>query len=104
MIGPLFETLVVAEWVKTFYHRGERPELYYWRSKLGLEVDLIIDRNGKLYPMEIKATATLLPGHVDSLLKWKELAGETASGGLVIADIDQPWIYKGLPALSWRKV
>ena len=104
MIGPLFETLVVAEWVKTFYHRGERPELFYWRSKLGLEVDLIIDRNGKLYPMEIKATATLLPGHVDSLLKWKELAGEAASGGLVIANIEQPWVYKGLRALSWQKV
>jgi uncharacterized protein len=104
MIGPLFETLVVAEWVKTFYHRGERPELFYWRSKRGMEVDLIIDRNGKLYPIEIKATATLLPGHVDSLLKWKELAGEAASGGLVVADIEQPWIYKNLRALSWQKV
>jgi uncharacterized protein len=103
MIGPLFETLVVAEWVKTFFHRGERPELYYWRSKLGLEVDLIIDRNGKLYPMEIKATSTLLPGHVDSLLKWKELAGEAALGGLVVANIEQPWFYKGLRALSWQK-
>jgi uncharacterized protein len=104
MIGPFFETLVVAEWVKTFYHRGERPELFYWRSKLGLEVDLIIDRNGKLYPIEIKATSTLLPGHVDPLLKWKELAGEAASGGLVIANIEQPWVYKGLRALSWQKL
>ena len=104
MIGPLFETLVVAEWVKTFYHRGERPELYYWRSKRGMEVDLIIDRNGKLYPVEIKATSTLLPGHADTLLKWKELAGEAASGGLVVADIEQPWNYKGLRAISWQKV
>ena len=64
MIGPLFETLVVSEWVKAFLHRGERPELYYWRSKAGLEVDLIIDRNFRLYPVEIKSTATLLPGHV----------------------------------------
>jgi len=40
MIGPLFETMVVSEWIKAFYHRGERPELYYWRSKAGVEVDL----------------------------------------------------------------
>jgi hypothetical protein len=35
LIGPLFETIVVSEWVKAFYHRGEKPELYYWRSKTG---------------------------------------------------------------------
>ncbi len=104
MIGPLFETMVVSEWVKTFYHRGERPELFYWRSKLGMEVDLIIDRNGRLYPMEIKSTATLLPGHVEALLKWKDLAGKTATQGLVIANIEQLWNYKGLRALSWERI
>jgi len=102
MIGPLFETLVVSEWVKAFCHRGERPELYYWRSKSGLEVDLIIDRNGRLYPVEIKTTATLLPGHAEPLLKWKELAGEAADGGLIVANIEQPFTFKGLKAISWR--
>ena len=101
MIGPLFETLVVSEWIKAFYHRGERPELYYWRSKTGLEVDLLIDRNGRLYPLEIKATATLLPGHAESLLKWKELADGSADGGVIVANIEQPFAFKGLKAISW---
>jgi predicted AAA+ superfamily ATPase len=101
MMGPLFETLVVSEWVKAFYHRGERPELYYWRSKTGLEVDLLIDRNGRLYPLEIKATATLIPGHAESLLKWKELADEAADGGVIVANIEQPFAFKGLKAISW---
>jgi predicted AAA+ superfamily ATPase len=101
MLGPLFETLVVSEWVKAFYHRGERPELFYWRSKSGLEVDLLIDRNGRLYPLEIKATATLLPGHAESLLKWKELAHGSADGGVIVANIEQPFAFKGLKAISW---
>ncbi|OGP61162.1 MAG: hypothetical protein A2V65_12490 [Deltaproteobacteria bacterium RBG_13_49_15] len=101
MMGPLFETLVVSEWVKAFYHRGERPELYYWRSKTGLEVDLLIDRNGRLYPLEIKATATLLPGHAESLLKWKELANEAADGGVIVANIEQPFAFKDLKAILW---
>lgn len=67
MIGQLFETAVVSEWAKAFHHRGERPELYYWRSKTGIEVDLIIDRNGRLYPIEVKASSTLLPPHTKSL-------------------------------------
>lgn len=53
--------------------------MYYWRAKGGPEVDLIIDRNGRLYPIEIKSTATLLPGHFESLLKWKKLAGKSAA-------------------------
>ena len=101
MMGPLFETLVVSEWVKVFYHRGERPELFYWRSKTGLEVDLLIDRNGRLHPLEIKATATLLPGHAEALLKRKELAKKFAEGGVLVANIDQPFTFKNLKAISW---
>jgi len=32
MQAPIFETTVVSEWVKAFYHRGESSKLYYWRS------------------------------------------------------------------------
>ena len=71
------------------------PSLYYWRSKAGMEVDLIIDRNGRLYPIEVKATSTLMPGHTENLNKWKELAGDMAVGGLIIADIMESFEIKG---------
>ena len=102
MLGPLFETMVISEWIKAFHNRGERPELYYWRSKAGMEVDLIIDRNGRLYPIEIKATSTLVPGHADSLRKWKDLAGELAFKGLIIADIAEDFEIMGCRAVSWE--
>ena len=100
MRGPVFETMVVAEWVKAFHCRGERPELYYWRSKAGTEVDLIIDRNGRLYPVEIKATATVIPGHTENLNRWKELAGDMAAGGLIIADVPESFEIKGCRVVS----
>ncbi len=103
MRGPIFETMVVAEWVKAFYNRGERPELYYWRSKAGVEVDLIIDRNGRLYPIEIKWTSTVMPGHTENLTKWKELAGDMAAGGLIIADVMESFEIKGCRVVSWDK-
>lgn len=103
MIGQLFETLVVSEWIKAFYHRGERPELYFWRSKKGLEIDLIVDRNGKLYPIEIKATATLLPRHFESLNKWRSLAANFTSSGILVADISETYRFKGCRAVQWSK-
>lgn len=102
MLGPLFETLVVSEWIKAFYHRGEKPELYYWRSKAGVEVDLIIDRNGTLYPIEIKSTSTLLPGHAESLRKWMGFAENSADRGLLVADISEAFDMKGCRALPWE--
>lgn len=101
MLGPLFETLVVGEWIKAFYHRGERPELYYWRSKTGIEVDLIIDRNGRLYPIEIKSTSTLLPGHKESLMKYMELAGSRSKKGLIVADIREGFEMKNCQVMPW---
>ncbi len=102
MIGQFFETMVVAEWVKAFYHRGERPELYYFHSRSGLEVDLIVDRNGFLYPIEVKSASTLLPGHTLSMNKWRELAGNQVSSGVIIANIEEAFNIKGCRALPWK--
>jgi uncharacterized protein len=102
MIGHLFETAVISEWVKAFYHRGEKPELFYWRSKTGLEIDLLIDRNSRLCPLETKASATLLPGHAKSLNKWRELAGGEVAKGVIIANINDPVEVSGCRAISWK--
>jgi predicted AAA+ superfamily ATPase len=81
-IGPLLETAVVSEWLKALRHRGERPELYYWKSSSGEEVDLVFERNGRLHGIEVKATATPMPKHAAALEKWVALAGENARGVL----------------------
>jgi len=103
MLGPLFENAVVSEWIKFFFHRGERPELYYWRSKAGLEVDLIVDRNGKLLPVESKATATLLPGHASALEAWRALAGRLAGPGVIVADLEEPTWMGDCICLPWHE-
>jgi uncharacterized protein len=101
MIGPLFETLVVSEWVKAFHHRGEKPELYFWRSRGGMEVDLLVDRNNRLYPIEIKATATVLPGHTESLNGWRALVGNRASEGIIVSMAPEPFNVKTCHVLPW---
>jgi len=86
-LGPLFETAVVSGWVKAFHNRGLPPALYYWRSRDGIEVDLLVDYNGRLHPIEIKATSTVLPQHAAALNKWSSLAGKIGEPGVIVADI-----------------
>ncbi len=43
--GAIFETWAVAELLKMFHHRGERPDAYFYRDRGGLEVDLLLRRS-----------------------------------------------------------
>ena len=58
MSGTILENFTVSEIVKSYYNTGREPFLYYYRDKDTKEIDLIIESNGKLFPMEIKKTAT----------------------------------------------
>jgi len=58
MAGSIFETYVISEIIKSYWYNGRIPNVYYYRDKFGAEVDIIIEENGKLYPVEIKRTAT----------------------------------------------
>lgn len=58
MAGSFFENFVIVEIIKSYYNSGElRPPLYFYRDKEKKEIDLIIEQNGKLHPIEIKKTA-----------------------------------------------
>ena len=52
--GALFESWVVSEIYKSWWNQGKQPRLYYYRDAAQKEIDLLIDRNSKLYPFEIK--------------------------------------------------
>lgn len=57
MSGAFFETFVVSEIVKSYLNAGKRPPLYYYRDSDRKEIDLIIEENGLLQPVEIKKSA-----------------------------------------------
>ena len=98
--GALMETAVVAEWLKAFRHRGLRPPLSYFKSA-GIEVDLIIDYDGRRYGLEVKSTSSPRPPNAEGLSKWLTLAGPPAPGALARA-IPTPTILDStLPAIPW---
>jgi predicted AAA+ superfamily ATPase len=57
--GPIFETWIVSEAVKSFYHRGVTPDVYFWRDSSGHEIDLLIDEGARQIPVEIKSGQTV---------------------------------------------
>ena len=57
LAGALFETMVVNEIRRQCALMSFPPNLHHWRSHGGAEVDLLLERDGKLFPLEIKLTA-----------------------------------------------
>jgi len=56
--GNLFENWIVMEIYKQFSSLGIRPAIWFWRTSNGMEVDLIVEHKGKLWPIEIKSGGT----------------------------------------------
>ena len=57
MNGAILENYVVAEIAKSYFNCGQEPYLYYYRDKDAREIDIVLEHDGILNPIEIKKTA-----------------------------------------------
>lgn len=57
MNGALLENYVVSEILKGYQNSAQEPFIYYYRDRDAKEIDLLLEGNGKLCPIEIKRTA-----------------------------------------------
>lgn len=57
MNGAILENYVVAEIKKTYLGSGKEPFMYYYRNKDAREIDMVLEHDGVLNPIEIKKTA-----------------------------------------------
>jgi predicted AAA+ superfamily ATPase len=84
MGGAIFENLVVAELFKTTLHRGEEPAFYFWRTASGAEVDLIVESQSKLIPIECKLSATPRPEMAKEIANFRRDFGDRTANGYVV--------------------
>ena len=57
MNGAVLENYVVSEIAKTYLNAGKEPYMYYYRDKDAKEIDIVMEHDGILNPIEIKKTA-----------------------------------------------
>jgi hypothetical protein len=57
MSGAIFENWVVSEIRRTYTQSGVEPPVWYYRDRDGKEIDIVIERDGRLHPVEIKKSA-----------------------------------------------
>ena len=57
MSGSILENYVVSEIRKTYLNHGKEAFIYYYRDKDAKEIDLVLEQDGELHPIEIKKSA-----------------------------------------------
>lgn len=101
--GASFEGMVIEEIIALAKRRIVRPEISYWRTQVGGEVDLIIGDGTRLVPIEIKSSASVDARDVAGLRQcMKDL---DLDHGYVVANSDEPrTIGTTIDVVPWSRV
>lgn len=85
--GAILETYVVSEIIKSYYNAGKTPDLYYYRDIDKKEIDLLIEKGDKLYPIEVKKAKN--PAHVDKNFDVLKVFKKQIEPGIVFCMSDE---------------
>jgi len=103
--GAQLENLVLHDLLAWRDARLERADVFYWRTAIGEEVDLVIEAGGRLLPIEIKATGRPRLGDAKQLRTFRAEYGKKARAGLLLhAENTLEWIAADVLAVPWWRV
>lgn len=105
-LGAIFETWAI-NWIhQQFSTISVPPNSYHWRTSGGAEVDLILERNGKLYPIEIKCKTNLTKSDLTGLKAFRETYKKSniQTGLIIYAGSEVYKINENTLAIPWTLI
>jgi len=102
--GAHLENLVLADLLAWRDVQARRPEVLYWRTATGLEVDFVIETPKRVVPIEVKSSTRVNPADAKGLEAFLDEYGGLASGGLLLHGGTEtfPLTKRVLAAPWWR--
>ena len=101
--GRSFEGLVVEEIAARAARNLVRPEISFWRTQAGAEVDLIVGTGRKLVPIEIKLSSSISGYDVRGLRECMKDLG-VKRGYVVTSGTEQRSLASDIEIVPWRLV
>lgn len=101
--GFLFETFCINNIMRLSKALSSPAEAYHWRTNGGAEVDLILERDGKLYPIEIKSKTNLTKHDSRGIKAFLETyKNQNIQTGLIIYAGDETYsLDRNIIAIPW---
>ncbi len=102
MKGSLFENLIINEFIKRNFNRGENRQPFFWQDNHGKEIDCLLVDNERITPIEVKSGKTVSTSYFDNLKYWRSLAALPDDQGYVVYGGDQSMQTSVGALISWR--
>jgi predicted AAA+ superfamily ATPase len=102
--GALFETWVIAEWIKKNAAMGALPEHCFLESKIGIGVDLMVNNRQKWDLFEIKASKTITETSLGQIQKTAKMLGQRVGSQSLVAPVIEKNKIKGINILPWQEI
>jgi hypothetical protein len=103
--GAHLENLVLGDLLAWSASLLDAPQVMYWRTASGREVDFVVEWKGRLLPIEVKTTARPRTGDADGLRAFREEYGGLSRAGLLLhTGEDVSWLADGVLAAPWWSV
>lgn len=102
--GAHLENLVLQDLLVWRELQAQRPEVLYWRTASGIEVDFVIETAKRLLPIEVKASPRVQPADAKGLEAFLDEYPDLADGGLLLYGGDEafPLTRRVLAAPWWQ--
>jgi predicted AAA+ superfamily ATPase len=102
MKGALFENLILNEFIKRNFNRGENRPPYFWQDNHSKEIDCLLVNGEKITPVEIKSGKTISTSYFDNFKYWRALAALPEDQGIVVYGGEQSLQTSAGVLISWR--
>ena len=102
MKGSLFENLILNEFIKRSFNRGENRQPYYWQDNHGKEIDCLLADGEKVTAVEIKSGKTMSTSYFENLIYWRSMTALPESQEFVVYGGDQSIQTGAGTLISWK--
>lgn len=100
--GGIFESFVIMEIMKHHLNNAMDPNMFFWRDKLGNEVDLLLEEASAVTLVEIKSGATIVNDYFKGLVYYKKISGNLVKRSVVVYGGNQNQQRKLGQVFSWK--
>ncbi|MCL2793289.1 MAG: ATP-binding protein [Spirochaetaceae bacterium] len=83
LAGSMLETYAFIEILKSFWHNGLDPLIYFYRDTNQKEIDFILEKNMTLYPVEVKKTTLPSQNDTKNFGVLKQLEKKIGTGSII---------------------
>lgn len=100
--GKLFEQFIILETYRIIHYKQSEANIFFWRTNHGAEIDLLIEKHGKLLAaIEIKGSSNISGSHLSGIRAFKEEKPNVPA--YIVCLVKNKYQLNNVTILPWQK-